>query len=206
MIQVHQLTFAYKNRPLFQNLSFEIKSGTLTRLTGPNGAGKSTLLGLISGIIPGGRHSITMENQDSFKAWASWIAPDANGLFPTLSAQANIVFWLQVRGLTLEASEISETLDRWGLCGPWIQSKLPVSKFSTGMRRRLSLVRLILEKSKLWLLDEPLFGLDDQACKLFREHLTMHINSGGTAIVVTHDDRLIESLPHQSIKIGGSSQ
>jgi heme exporter protein A len=71
------------------------------------------------------------------------------------------------------------------------------------MKRRLSLARLQLESTKLWILDEPLFGLDDAACTQFKTMLSRHTTSGGAAIIVTHDARLFDGLPYQSVAVGG---
>ena len=199
MLRVKNLTFAFKNRPLFQNISFDIKAGQLTRLAGSNGSGKSTLLNLITGLISGAEDAVSYNGDTDFREWTSWIAPDANGLIPTMSATANLSFWLELRGLSSDITKIRETLTTWGLTGDWVQSSLPVARFSTGMKRRLALARLLLEDTKLWLLDEPLFGLDDAACQQFRDALKKHLSQGGAGIVVTHDDRLLEGLNPQTI-------
>jgi heme exporter protein A len=202
MLNVQDLSFSFKNRPLFRGLSFSVTAGTLTRIAGPNGSGKSTLLGLMTGLISGASGSITFADHDDFRSWTSWIAADANGLIPSLSAVANIRFWLELRQPAADLEKIHTVLTNWGLQGDWVQTRLPVSKFSTGMRRRLALARLELEGSKLWLLDEPLFGLDDDACKKFRETLKSHISRGGAAVLVTHDERIVEGMEHQTLMLG----
>lgn len=202
MLKVENLTFSFKNRPLFTNLSFNVKSGSLVRIAGPNGSGKSTLLALITGLISGAKGSIEFEGSRDFRSWTSWMAADANGLITSLSATANLQFWLELRHPSFNRDRIAAALSDWGLTGEWIQSRLPVTRFSTGMRRRLSLARLELEGSKLWLLDEPLFGLDESACHKFRMALQRHLTNGGAAIVVTHDERLVEGLNPVTIMLG----
>ena len=204
MLSVQKISFGFKNQKLFQDVSFDLEAGQLVRISGANGSGKSTMLGLIAGLISGGGGSILFAGDDDFRQWTSWIAPDANGLVPTLSATENLNFWLELRGVKLKAGSLQTTLGRWGLSGDWIQSSLPVAKFSTGMKRRLALAKLELEGSKLWLLDEPLFGLDDGACKQFRDSLDRHLSAGGASRVVTHDDRLLERIRHQTISLGGT--
>lgn len=202
MLRVKNLTFAFKNRPLFQNISFDVKAGELTRLAGSNGSGKSTMLGLITGLISGAEDAVSYTGDSDFREWTSWIAPDANGLIPTMPATANLSFWLELRGVSPDMPRLRSALTDWGLSGDWVQSSLPVARFSTGMKRRLALARLLLEDSKLWLLDEPLFGLDDAACRQFRDALKRHLSEGGSAVVVTHDDRLLEGLNPQTILLG----
>lgn len=203
MLEVKNLTFGFSKRPLFSDLSFTLGPGELVRIDGHNGSGKSTLISIISGLLSGHRGEINFSGEDDFRQWTSWIAPDANGLFPTLSAVANLEFWLRLRGKNKVASEIKESLNNWGITGTWLQSDLPTSKFSTGMKRRLALCRLQLEMSKLWIIDEPLFGLDDRACQKFKGLLQDHLSNGGACIVVTHDARVLDGIKHATISLGG---
>lgn len=202
MLKVRHLTFSFKNRPLFSDLSFDVGPGSIVRIAGPNGSGKSTLLSLITGLISGAKGSVVFDGSSDFRSWTSWIAADANGLFSSLSAVANLQFWLELRHTAIATDRIQTVLNDWGLTGDWVQSRLPVARFSTGMRRRLSLARLELDGSKLWVLDEPLFGLDDAACRKFRLRLKEHLAQGGAAIVVTHDERLLDELPHETVALG----
>ncbi len=206
MLKVQDLNFSFKNRPLFSGLSFSVSAGDLVRIAGPNGSGKSTLIALVTGLISGASGSIEFSGNSDFRSWTSWIAADANGLIPSLSAATNLQFWLELRQPAADPEQIRLVLSSWGLTGDWVQTKLPVSKFSTGMRRRLALARLELEDSKLWLLDEPLFGLDDAACKKFRESLKDHLAKGGAAVLVTHDERIVQSLEHRTIVLGDQAK
>ena len=203
MLRIENLSFSFKNRPLFQNISFEATAGSLIRIAGSNGAGKSTLLGVITGLLTGATGTVEFSGDNDFRAWTSWIAPDGNGLTASLGAIDNLQFWLRLRGIDASKNKLQECLSDWGLSGDWVQTSLPVGKFSTGMKRRLALARLELEQSRLWLLDEPLFGLDDAACQKFKSCLDRHIKSGGTAIVITHDERLLLQIPHMTVTLGG---
>lgn len=203
MLDVTDLTFGFGKKPLFKGLCFSVTPGQLIRVDGHNGAGKSTLISVICGLISGHTGSIRFADDD-FRKWTSWIAPDANGLFPTLSAVANLEFWLRLRNQHTSTEALRECLNGWGISGDWLQVGLPVSKFSTGMKRRLALARLQLESSKLWLIDEPLFGLDERACLKFKNHVMEHLQAGGGVVVVTHDARLLEGIKHQTVFLGGS--
>ena len=176
------------------------------RIAGSNGAGKSTLLSVMTGLISGASGTINFDGDSDFRFWTSWIAPDGNGLTASLSAIQNLEFWLQLRDRRLSQDHLKISLSEWGLTGDWVQSALPVGKFSTGMKRRLAIVRLQLEGSRLWLLDEPLFGLDDAACQKFRICLDKHVKSGGSAVVITHDDRLLAQTPYKTVMLGGGTQ
>ena len=202
MLEVKHLKFGFGKKTLLNNINFHVRGGELTRIDGPNGAGKSTMIALICGFLSGHEGSISFKGPSDFRSWTSWIAADSNGLFPSLSAIANLDFWLKIRGQSVSESTISQTLLSWGIAGDWVQKGLPTSKFSTGMKRRVALARLELENSRLWLLDEPLFGLDEEAYAKFKRLLDSHLASGGATVVVTHDGRLVEGLPHQTVSLG----
>lgn len=199
MLSVKDLSFAFGSRPLFRSISFDLKAGDLVRLAGPNGAGKSTLMALIAGLITGASGSIHFTGDQDPRSWTAWIPPDANALNHGLSAIDNLRFWLELRGMSVKDNVIQLALKEWGLEGEYRTRQLPVGLFSTGMRRRLALARLDLCQARLWLLDEPLFGLDDNACKIFHQKLTRHIQADGAALIITHDERLLTNLQPRTI-------
>ncbi|MCX6118953.1 MAG: heme ABC exporter ATP-binding protein CcmA [Proteobacteria bacterium] len=204
ILNVKNLSFSFGQRPLFADVSFSLQSGRLIRLTGENGTGKSTMMLLLAGLRNGYSGTIEfnfLDNLDN-RQMTSWMPADANALDPNLSAMDNLRFWQNLRGLNTDDGELRRVLANWGLEGLYKIENLPVDLFSTGMKRRLSIARLELSQTKLWLLDEPLFGLDDIACRQFRDFLGAHIQSGGSAVVITHDDRLVSNLNHDVLHLG----
>lgn len=202
MIEIKNVTFGFGKKPLFTNVNASVAAGELIRIDGANGAGKSTLIGILCGLIEGYKGEIIFNGPNDFRRWTSWIAADANGLFPSLSAISNLDFWLKLRGRVISPEAIRDSLKNWGIHGDWTQSSLPTSKFSTGMKRRVALAKLEQDGSRLWILDEPLFGLDQAACSKFKITLENHLKSGGAAIVVTHDSRLLEGINHKTVFLG----
>ena len=203
MLKVDGLKFSFRERPLFDRVSFHVRPGGLLRLAGPNGAGKSTFMAILAGLLDGYHGTITFEGDtEDFRDWTAWLPADANALHPSLDAVSNLKFWCELRGLGISDELISQKLDTWGLKGKYLQEQLSVSRFSTGMRRRLAIARLELSQAKLWLIDEPLFGLDDSACTQFRESLKQHLAANGAAVVITHDERLLTGIAHETIALG----
>ena len=117
------------------------------------------------------------------------------------SALANLRVWGQFADRKLSEQELYDELKVWNLAHPFFSTQLPVARFSTGMKRRLALARVALSPKKLWLLDEPLFGLDSEAVNVFTKRLGQHIAAGGSAIVVSHDERIHRDLAHIKINI-----
>ena len=80
-----------------------------------------------------------------------------------------------------------EYLKQWGIRNEFQATSLSVSKFSTGMRRRLALARMSLIAAPFWVLDEPFYGLDDEGIKVFVGGVKNHLERGGSVVLVSHD-------------------
>jgi heme exporter protein A len=130
------------------------------------------------------------------REFLEYLPAEGNGFFPSLAAEENLSFWRQVRQGHLGEShaakeawfrDIDQALSTWGLKASLPHLRLNVGKFSTGMRRRLAMARLQLSPAAIWLLDEPLYGLDRKGIELFAQLLETHRSAGGLTLLVTHD-------------------
>lgn len=203
MLQVRNLSFGYGSRQLFNNLNFEVSSGQLVVVSGPNGAGKSTLLGILAGLQSPTSGKVELLSEDP-RQDLEYIPAEANGLYLAMTAHENLLFWQRLRHGTTDQAAIGNALAAWNLNQPWLRFGFPVSKFSTGMKRRLALVRLSLAKVPCWLLDEPVYGLDEQAIHSFRLMLQSHLSSGGCAVMVSHDHSVLKGLEFRSVALGAT--
>ncbi len=197
MLTVSNLNFSYSYIPILKNINFSIKGGELLHLVGQNGSGKSTIIKIISGQLPLQRGKILWQisPQDFTNAIdLEYLAPENNALFKKLDALQNLRFWANLRALDANDVFLTEHLKHWGLSRGSLMLKLPVEKYSTGMRRRLALARLALSPAPLWLLDEPLYGLDEEAVGLFIELLREHLKMGKMALLVSHETNAFTAL------------
>lgn len=158
------------------NLSFTLSEGEVLQVLGPNGIGKSTLLRALAGLeIPSGGY-IAMD------AGASLLFhPQPAPLWAELSAQDNLAFWGALEGCS--ATKIDESISLLQL-KPLLFKKL--TKLSLGEQQRLSLARLIISASTIWILDEPTSYLDTNYTKLFWHLVKQHTQREGTVVVATH--------------------
>lgn len=205
---VRDLTFSYGQVPLFRGLSCSVASGVVLHLAGPNGVGKSTLLSLVAGLrrFDSGDVGLMCDGETRPLAPAiEFLSADGNGLFPKLDATSNLRFWATLRGLTLTADEIAHALQVWGLGHRQVRETLAVSKFSTGMRRRLGLARVFLSRAPCLLLDEPTHALDVEGTRLFEAQLLRHREQNGLAIVVSHTAPLNPNLFNQTLLLPGAT-
>lgn len=211
MLKVQNVSFGFRHRPLLRDVSLTLAAGELLHLTGPNGAGKSTFMSIVAGLLtpekgtieffPGSEASAAVDDRRRFQ---EYLPAEANGLYVKMDAMQNLLFWTQLRGLKNNLPAVHAELARWNLDHPLLRDGFPVEKFSTGMKRRLALARLALSPSPLWLLDEPVYGLDAQAVGIFRKLLGDHLAKGGLALLISHDLAAVEGLKLRSLALGAA--
>lgn len=157
-------------RLLFAGLSFALESGSACHVTGPNGVGKSSMIRILAGLLR--PFSGSVERQGSMALL------DQN---PALDEHAPLGkaldFWRKLD----RAADVDPA--RLGL-GDLLD--VPVRYLSTGQRKRAALSRVLGQGAQVWLLDEPLNGLDTQAVALVEALVAEHMASGGIALVASH--------------------
>lgn len=203
MLIIDQLGFRYKRRFLFRHLSFSVEPGQLWHVKGPNGCGKSTLMKILTGKLTPNEGEVTFADpSEDIHNQYEYLAAEQNGLFGELSALANLRFWLQWKiSPALADDALWAELKAWGFKNRLASEDFAVATFSTGMKRKLALARVVLSRSPLWLLDEPLYGLDDSALKVFRARLSRHCSEGGAVVTVSHDLSAFAGLEVRTIDL-----
>ncbi len=178
LLRVEHLSVTRGDRTLVADLNFVLDAGEVLHLRGANGIGKTSLLEMLAGVraIDGGK---IVRPQES--GGLHWLG-HRNGLNPHLSAIENLRFWCGLNQVS--DAGIGAALERLGLA-PRARTR-PARTLSAGQKRRTALTRLLLAPRPLWLLDEPLDGLDVSGLALFAELLGEHLERGGAALVTSH--------------------
>ena len=160
-IQVKNLTFSYDESPLVENLSFIVEANQIGLISGESGIGKSTLLNVIAGLITPQKGTIKLKdeifNEGDFslnteKREIGYVFQDF-ALFPHINAQKNIEYALKSENNEL-CNELISKLDLLELL-----DKMP-HELSGGQQQRVAILRAILMKPNILLLDEPFSNLD----------------------------------------------
>lgn len=205
LLEVENLEFGYAARILIPSLSFTLARGELLHVQGPNGTGKSTLLALVAGLLQP-RRGVVRAGKDvastgPITTILEYLPAEANGLYGRLDAEDNLKLWLRLRGRTATSDALDTALGTWGLDHPLVRRGFPVERFSTGMKRRLALARVMLSPAPVWLLDEPFYGLDDSGIRTFQEVLRAQLDKGGAALMVSHEVRPLEPFAPRSLRL-----
>ena len=212
MLRISKLSFGFRHRPLFQDVSLTVDRGELVHLVGPNGAGKSTFMSVVAGLLTAEKGAVdyipygSSEPASDRRTYSEYLPAEANGLHVKMDAVTNLRFWTALRGEAASDVAIETALAHWNLDHPLLRHDFAVEKFSTGMKRRLALARLSLSPAPLWLLDEPVYGLDTQAMQVFSSLLGSHMKKGGLALVISHDLKPLDGLITRSVGLGGPTR
>jgi len=206
LIQMKNVNYSYGNVHAVANISGTIYSGSLTAVAGPNGAGKSTFLKLIAGIIRAQEGSITIDseikNNIGYLPQINEVEKDypinvwqaiSTGLWPrfgSISSLSSDVFKEKIKNAIYEV----------GLTG---LEKRQTGDLSGGQFQRLLFARLLLQDTKLVLLDEPFASVDGKTTKHLMKLLLKWHDEGKTIICVLHDLMLIKKYFPQSFVLEG---
>lgn len=202
MLQVKRITLIRGERLILAELSFSVNPGQLVEVIGVNGSGKSSLLRALCGLLVPESGDIywcgkpIAQQFSSYKNELCYIG-HAQALHPSLTVLENLKFLAMLNSVTIakssaEAKKLAGAenfADASSILAKLNLSKvmeLPIAKLSAGQQQRLSLVRLLLTKRKLWLLDEPFANLDAAAVNLLMELIRQHIAEQGLVVVAAH--------------------
>lgn len=195
ILTVRNLSKKYDTLLAVDNISFQVKKGSIHGLVGPNGAGKSTTINMISGLLRSNSGEITFEDNISFDKWHTNIGlvPQELAIYSDLSAEENVTFFASLYGL--KGNELQEQVNKaLQLVGLEDRRKDRSDQFSGGMKRRLNIACAIVHKPKLIIMDEPTVGIDPQSRNFILESIKKLSESGTTVIYTSHYMEEVEEL------------
>ncbi len=202
MLETVDLECVRGDRPLFSHLSFSLKPGELLHVTGANGTGKTTLLRTLCGLTRAHAGEIRWRGNaihklgDDYHSDLAYIG-HANGIQGDLSPLENLGVAASLGG-SAHDEKILATLERLGLAA---FRHFPSKILSQGQKRRLALARLLVEHKPLWILDEPLSGLDVDSVALMTTILIEHLSQGGLIIITSHQEIDVETKSILHIRV-----
>ncbi|MGB3738108.1 MAG: heme ABC exporter ATP-binding protein CcmA [Pontixanthobacter sp.] len=160
------------DRMVFRNLSFAARAGNALQIAGPNGAGKSSLMRICAGLLRPAEGTVSAQSGIGLLDERAALDPDLP-LATALRFFARLDRCETVTDFALELG-LDDLLD------------VPVRYLSTGQRRRAALLRLHNQRAAIWLLDEPLNGLDTDGQALLLRMIENHRANGGLCLVASH--------------------
>lgn len=186
-IQIKDVRKNYGKKEVLKGVSFTASSGKCIGILGGNGCGKSTLLSILAGIQTADSGSFLYNGKDLFgyvkqrQELVGYI-PQGTPLIEELSALDNLSLWYDKATMKKELQD--GVLNMLGIKE---FLRVPVSKMSGGMKKRLSIGCSVAKRPPVLLLDEPMAALDLDCKQKIFEYIKKHKQDGGIALLVTHD-------------------
>lgn len=191
MLRVSHLIKRYGQRAALQDLSFSLEPGRFVGLLGPNGAGKSTLFQVLTGLFAADQGDVEVAGV-SLRTNAAHALRHIGVVFQQMSldldldVERNLAFHADLHGLpaALARQRIAEGTAALGIDG---DLRRPVRELSGGNRRKVELVRALLHRPSLLLMDEPTVGLDPKSRRDLMGAIRADIAARGTTVLwATH--------------------
>ncbi len=199
MIQINGVTKNYgKEFKAVDNITLEIKDGEIFGFLGPNGAGKTTTLKMITGVTTLTSGDILINGKsiktDDLGAKREFgFVPDSPDVLLRLKGYEYLNFIASIYGVPTEkrAAKIHELAERFEMLEA-LNDRL--QNYSHGMRQKILIIGVLLHDPAVWILDEPLTGLDPKSSFTLKEMMREHARNGKTVFFSTHVLEVAEKL------------
>ncbi len=191
MIKISNVTKIYSNGiKAVNNISLDIKNGEIFGFLGPNGAGKTTTIKMLTGILPIDEGDIIVNGVDiktnslEAKKIIGYVSDDPN-VFERLKGIEYLNFMADIYNVPNKNRKdrikyLSEKFEMITALNDRIQS------YSHGMRQKIIVIGVLLHEPDVWILDEPLTGLDPKSSYTLKEMMRKHADSNNTVMFSTH--------------------
>ena len=205
MLEIRNLTKYYRNRPVVDDVSFDVRPGEVTGYLGPNGSGKSTTVKIIAALLEPSRGKVLMDGRDiredlaAFKRRLGYV-PEEPILYSYMTGLEYLQLMGRLRHLpgSLVDAKANELLDLFSLHS---YRHAPISSYSKGMKQRVLIAAALLHDPDVLILDEPLSGIDVTSAQLFKHLLSELGRRGKTILYISHVLEVVEKVCAQVIII-----
>lgn len=191
MIEIQNVSKRYaKGNLAVNNVSFTVPDGEIFGFLGPNGAGKTTTIKMIVGLLQQNQGTILVNGTDTLKdpmKVKSQLAyvPDNPVLYEKLRGREYLNFVADMFRMSdeLRTKKIQEYAQMFGLVHDLNDM---IGTYSHGMQQKLSLIAALIHEPEVFILDEPMVGLDPKSSFELKEHMRERCNEGKTVFFSTH--------------------
>lgn len=200
MLVIDKLCKKYINSDVYavNNLSLTIEDGEMFGFLGLNGAGKSTTIKCLTGIYPFDSGSITINGfdliNDSIEAKMQMgYVPDNHSVYEKLTGREYVNHVADLYRVPQEGrtAKIDDYANRFRLIGAMDKQ---IKGYSHGMKQKVCIIAALIHSPKLWVLDEPLMGLDPQSISDIIGQMKEHCAAGNTVFFSSHNIDMVAKL------------
>ncbi|WNZ92724.1 ABC transporter ATP-binding protein [Streptococcus iniae] len=198
MITFEHVSKIYGDKEALSDINLTIENGEIFGLIGHNGAGKTTTISILTSIIEASYGQVFVDgkelsaNRDDIKKMIGYV-PDSPDLFLNLTASEYWHFLAKIYGVSKEDTEkrIAELSQLFEMT---TEENNTIDSFSHGMRQKTIVIGALISNPSIWILDEPLTGLDPQAAFDLKKMMKEHAATGNSVLFSTHVLSVAERL------------
>ena len=200
MLEIKNLSKKYKNSNFYsvKDLSLTVKDGEVFGFLGKNGAGKSTTIKCITGILPFEEGEIKICGYDMKKDPINaklnlGYVPDNHAVYENLTGKEYVNYMGNIYRVPKELiEERMDTLAKKFSMSHALDNQ--IRSYSHGMHQKICIMAALIHNPKVWILDEPLVGLDPQSTFEIREYMKEHKKKGNSVFFSSHNIDMVEKL------------
>ncbi|WP_225049358.1 ABC transporter ATP-binding protein [Lacticaseibacillus kribbianus] len=185
MLTFKNLTFAFHDKPILDNVAFDLQDGQVIGLVAPNGTGKTTLLRLLCGLLPDAKATIELNGVSLHQHRTAYLKQlffleNSNQLYADLTVKDHLEY---VKKMWKSKVDIQKTVAELGMESYF---KKKIKNLSLGMKQHALLAMYIVSDAQTMFIDEPLNGLDPTSIQLFEQIFAELKAKGKTLLVSSH--------------------
>ena len=182
LVEIKELGKCYGKKKVMNNLSLSLESGRIVGILGPNGSGKSTLIKMMAGVLKPTSGQITINGYlvgVNTKKIVSYL-PERTYLNPSMKVKEAVDYFADFYE-DFSKQKALDMLEKFG-----INEQDKIKSLSKGTREKVQIVLVMSREAKLYLLDEPMGGVDPAAREYILRTIISNYNEDATVVITTH--------------------
>jgi ABC-2 type transport system ATP-binding protein len=194
-LSLQNVVKTYHNHIAVNDVSFDVKAGTIFGLLGPNGAGKTSMIRIITSITAAddGRVMINGQPLNATHPTEIGYMPEERGLYKKMKVGEQLMYLAQLKGIGYHdaKSRVKHWLEKFDILSWWYKE---VGELSKGMSQKIQFIATVVHDPKLIILDEPFSGLDPINANLIKDEIYNLKEKGASILFSTHRMEQVEEI------------
>jgi ABC-2 type transport system ATP-binding protein len=206
VLSLQNVVKAYHNHIAVNDVSFDVKAGSIFGLLGPNGAGKTSMIRIITTITAADSGRVLINGQPLNALHPNEIGymPEERGLYKKMKVGEQLVYLAQLKGLSQRdaKNKVKFWLEKFDILSWWNKD---VGELSKGMSQKAQFIATIVHEPSLIILDEPFSGLDPINANLIKDEIYALQQNGTSILFSTHRMEQVEEICEDIVLINKGS-